>query len=78
MEKLRSLLNYTFQLSENIHISIKTMLVLIIAFFITSLLLKVARRLINKQLEEEDKGKFKSIFSFLKYFIYLLVIIIAL
>ncbi|NOR27761.1 MAG: mechanosensitive ion channel [Lutibacter sp.] len=78
MEKLRSLLNYTFQLSENIHISVKTILVLIIAFFITSVLLKVARRIINKQLEEEDKGKFKSIFSFLKYFIYLLVIIIAL
>jgi len=78
MEKLRSLLNYTFQLGESINISVKTILVLIVAFFITSLLLKVARRLINKQLEEEDKGKFKSIFSFLKYFIYLLVIIIAL
>ncbi len=78
MEKISNLLNYTFQLSESIHISVKTILVLIVAFFITSILLKVARRLINKRLEEEDRGKFKSIFSFLKYFIYLLVIIIAL
>lgn len=78
MEKINNMLNYTFQLSESIHISVKTMLVLIAAFFITSILLKVARRLINKRLEEEDRGKFKSIFSFLKYFIYLLVIIVAL
>ncbi len=78
MEKFRSLLNYTFQLSESIQISVKTILVLIVAFIITSFLLKLARKLINKRLEEEDRGKFKSIFSFLKYFIYLLVIIIAL
>ena len=78
MEKLSRLLNYTFQLSENIHISVKTILVLIVAFFVTSLLLRVARKLINKQLEEEDRGKFKTVFSFLKYFIYLIVIIIAL
>jgi len=78
MEKISNLLNYTFQLSENIHLSVKTILVLIVAFFLTSILLKLARRLINKRLEEEDRGKFKSIFSFLKYFIYLLVTIIAL
>ncbi len=78
MKKISELLNYTFQLSDNIYISVKTILVLVVAFFITSILLKVARKLINKQLEEEDRGKFKSIFSFLKYFIYLLVIIIAL
>ncbi len=78
METLNELLNYTFKLSENIHISIKTILVIIVAFIFTSILLKVARRLINKKLEEDDRGKFKSIFSFLKYFIYLFVIIIAL
>ncbi|MFK5957358.1 MAG: mechanosensitive ion channel [Lutibacter sp.] len=78
MERLSNLLNFTFQLSESIHISVKTILVLIIAFIVTSFLLKLARKLINKRLEEEDKGKFKSIFSFLKYFVYLLVIIIAL
>jgi len=78
MKKISELLNYTFQLSDNIYISVKTILVLVVAFFITSILLKIARKLINKRLEEEDRGKFKSIFSFLKYFIYLLVIIIAL
>ncbi len=78
MEKLRDLLNYTFHFSDEIYISVKTILVLTIAFLVTNLLLKVIRKIVNTKLEEEDKGKFKSIFSFLKYFIYLLVIIIAL
>jgi len=32
----------------------------------------------NKKLEESDKGKFSSVFSFLKYFVYIIVFVIAL
>lgn len=78
MNKIREILNYSFELTENIHISVKVLLVLIFAFIITNTLLRITRKLINKQLEEEDKGKFKTVFSFVKYFVYVLVIIIAL
>lgn len=78
MEKLKEILNYTFQLSDKVQISMKALLILILAFIITSLFLKLLRKIINKKLEEEDRNKFKSIFSFLKYFIYIIVIIIAL
>ena len=61
MEKLRDLLNYTFHFSDEIYISVKTILVLTIAFLVTNLLLKVIRKIVNTKLEEEDKGKFKSI-----------------
>jgi len=47
-------------------------------FFTTSYLLKLLRKVVNKKLEEQDKNKFNALFSFLKYFIYVLVIIIAL
>lgn len=40
--------------------------------------MKLIRRLVNKRLAEEDKGKFSSVFSFLKYFVYILVFIITL
>lgn len=78
MEKLRDILNYVFHFSDEIYISVKTILVLTVAFIVTNLLIKLIRKIINRKLEEEDKSKFKSIFSFLKYFIFLLVIIIAL
>ena len=78
MEKLGNLFNYTFQISEKTHISVKEIIFLIVAFILTNLLLKLIRKLVNKRLEDEDKGKFKTVFSFLKYFIYIIVIIIAL
>lgn len=78
MNKLKEILNYTFQLSDEIHISVKAVIILILSFFIANMLLRFIRKIINRKLEEEDRGKFKSIFSFLKYFIYILVIIIAL
>ena len=78
MEKLRDILNYSFHFSDAIYISVKTILVLTIAFIVTNLLLRLIRKIVNRKLEEEDRGKFKSIFSFLKYFVYIFVIIIAL
>jgi small-conductance mechanosensitive channel len=78
LDSFKDILSYSFEISKNIHISVKAILVLIIAFALTNLILKLARRIVNKQLDDIDRGKFKSIFSFLKYFIYILVIIIAL
>jgi len=75
---LNNILNFTINFSDKIHISIKDILVLIIVFFATNYFLKLIRKLVNKRLEEQDKNKFKTLFSFLKYFIYILVIIIAL
>jgi len=78
METLRNILNYTFSITDNIQISIKDIFVLIVVFFITSFFLKLIRRITNKKLDDIDKNKFNSLFSFLKYFIYVTVIIIAL
>jgi len=75
---INNILNYTISLSDKVHISIKDILILIIVFFATSYFLKLFRKIVNRRLEEQDKDKFKALFSFLKYFIYVLVIIIAL
>ena len=78
MEKIKSFLNFSIEISDNIHLDIKTILFLIFILLITSSLLKLIRKLVNRKLEEEDKGKFKAIFTFLQYFIYIVVSIIAL
>ncbi|MCF6180714.1 mechanosensitive ion channel domain-containing protein [Lutibacter sp.] len=78
METLHKILDYTFSFSDKIQISIKEILVLTVVFFITSKLIKLIKKFTNKKLDTEDKDKFNSLFSFLKYFIYILVTIIAL
>ncbi len=50
----------------------------IIIFIITSYGLKFLRRLISRKFLSSDKATFESIFSFLKYFIYIIVFFIAL
>ena len=78
MDKLKSFLNYSFEISDSIHLDVKTILFLIFILFLTNFSLKVVKKIVNKRLDEEDKGKFRAIFSFLKYFVYIIVIIIAL
>lgn len=78
MENIRDIFNYSIPLSDNINISLKAILIVIVAFIFTNSLLKFIRKLINKKLDEADKGKFKTVFTFTRYFIYVLVIIVAL
>jgi len=78
VEVLNNILNFTINFSDKIQITIKGILVLVTIFFATSFFLKIIRKIVNRRLEDRDKDKFKVIFSFLKYFIYVLVIIIAL
>jgi len=62
---------------ENGHLSPKMILIIIVVFIITALILKVLKKLITRKLPEDDKPKFSSVFSFTRYFIYLVVILIA-
>ncbi len=60
---------------HRIHITIGTVLLIIISFIIANYVLKLIRKLISAKLPEEDKNKFTSIFTFLRYLVYILVII---
>lgn len=77
MEKLTDLLNYEFIFSENIHISVKSLLVVIVALVLTSLLLKLIRKIITRKLPEQDKVKFISLFSYSKWFIYVIILLMT-
>ena len=77
MDKINAFLNYNFQFSENIHISVKTILIVIAVMLLTSILLKGVKKLVTRKLPTNDKPKFKSVFSFVRYFIYLIVLIIT-
>ncbi|WP_299767560.1 mechanosensitive ion channel domain-containing protein [uncultured Dokdonia sp.] len=63
---------------EKIHITIGTFLLIIISFIIVNRLLILSRKLVSKKLPEDDRNKFNSIFTFLRYLIYILVVIAVL
>ncbi|NER10701.1 Mechanosensitive ion channel [Muriicola jejuensis] len=85
MEKLKDLwaefnevLTYQIYDSENIHITVGTFLTIVIGVVAVTYLLRIIHNIVIKKLPEADKNKFVSIFSFLKYLSYILVIIIIL
>jgi len=73
MDKIKDILNYTFHLGKNIEISVKALIILFIIFILTSLALRIIRHLISRKLAPAEKTKFVSVFSFLKYFIFIAV-----
>ena len=77
MESINDFLNYDFKFSESVHISVKMILVVIIVFILTAFILKGIKKLATRKLPEEDKLKFTSVFSFARYFIYLVVVFIT-
>ena len=78
MEKIPSFLNRSISISENFSLTPKALLLLIAIFLLTYLSLKVFKKIIYRTLATDAKVKFKSIFTFINYFIYVVVILIAL
>lgn len=77
MDKIVAFLNYDFSFSADIHISIKAILVVIAILLITSLFLKLIRKLITRKLPKVDRAKFNSLFSYSKWFIYVIIILMT-
>jgi len=77
MKRFIDLINYEITIGDNIVFTPKAIGILIVVFIITSLLLKLFRKIIYRTLSKDVKIKFRSIFSFLNYFVYIIVILIT-
>lgn len=82
MEKLQDILRvirefllYKIYDSDSAHITIATLLTIIISIVVVTYVLRLVQKLMTAKLPEEDKNKFISIFGFLKYLFYILVVI---
>jgi small-conductance mechanosensitive channel len=65
----------SFESGERVTVGI--VLLVIVVFLITSLVLRGVRMFLTRKLAESDKNKFISIFKFIKYITYLIVILIT-
>ena len=77
INKFIDLLNYDFTIGSATFTP-KTILIVILVFLLTSFMLKILRKIIFRTLAKDTRIKFKSIFSFINYFIYIVVILIVL
>lgn len=73
MEKIIRFFNYVISFSNDIQISVKTIFVAIVGVFISSYLLKVLRKFITRKLPENDKAKFVSVFTYLKWLVFIVI-----
>ncbi|MBT8272743.1 MAG: mechanosensitive ion channel [Bacteroidia bacterium] len=78
MDKIKEILNHRFSFNEDIFISVKSLLIVIIAIAVTSILLNIIRRFLTRKLDSEDKAKFISFFSYMKWFIYVIIFLVTL
>jgi small-conductance mechanosensitive channel len=78
LEKANSILDYTFTFSKDISISFKALLFVSLALVVTAFVLKIVRRFITRNMPEIDKIKFVSVFSYIRWVVFLVIFLIAL
>jgi small-conductance mechanosensitive channel len=77
VEEANSILDYTLTFTKEISITVKGIIFIVLALIITSFLLKFVRRVITRKMPENDKVKFVSVFSYIRWFVFLVIFLVA-
>ncbi|MDG1063328.1 MAG: mechanosensitive ion channel [Flavobacteriaceae bacterium] len=75
--KISEVLGWGFHFGEGsstIHLTVGTVLLIVLAFFTTGYVLGLARKLYTRNLNETDTLKFISVFKFIRYLAYIIVV----
>lgn len=77
VEEANSILDYTIVFSEKISITVQGVFMIIIALLITSIVLKFIRRFLTRKLPNNDKQKFITVFSYIRWFVFVIIFLIG-
>ncbi|WP_431158738.1 mechanosensitive ion channel family protein [Winogradskyella poriferorum] len=75
---MKDILNYKLSFSDDISITVKGILFVILVIVLTSILLKIIKRILTRNLPKEDQPKFDTVFSYGKWIVYLVFLLITL
>lgn len=78
MEIIKTILDYSISLGKDVQISVKAIILLVFVFLATACIMSIVRRLVTRKLHDEDNRKFDTVFSFIKYFVFLIVFFFSL
>lgn len=73
LHKVIDVLIYKIKVSEHFSINLVGIFAIIFTFYVTKRILRIVTRVISDRLSDEYRVKFKSLFTFGKYFIYALI-----
>lgn len=77
MKNLKEFFNYTFHITEDVSIKVSGILLVLVVIIITSIILNIIRRVLTRKLPGEDKIKFKILFNYGKWIVYLLILLLT-
>ena len=77
MKELKEILNYTFEITKEVQISVKGLLLVFVILILTSIFLTILKRLITRKLPDDDKAKFKVVFSYGRWILYVIILLIT-
>lgn len=77
-ENVKNFLNLHVNFSEKISVSIMDLIIVVTAIFITTIFLRVALKLLTKNLPENDKSKFNVVYGYFRWLVYLVILLITL
>lgn len=63
---------------ENVRVTVGLLVLVILAFVIAGIFLRFVKRFVSGKLEKNDKVKFFSVFRFVEYLVYIVVVLITL
>ena len=77
LTEANEILNYTFVFSKEISISVRGLIFILFALFVTSIVLKFVRKLVTRKLPEKDQIKFITFFNYIRWFVFVVIFLIA-
>ncbi|MCB0449801.1 mechanosensitive ion channel family protein [Mariniflexile maritimum] len=75
---ISAFLNNHVDITDNISISVKDVIIVITVIFITTLILRLVLRILTRKLPEDDKGKFNVVYGYFRWLVYLLILLFTL
>ena len=76
--RIGEFLDTSFNVGKDIEVSILDLLILVVVLIVARFILRVIRRLMTRRMPKEDVKKFKVVFSYGQWFIYVVIFLITL
>lgn len=77
MKEFLKILREPYQITDTVSVSIMDVMILVAVLIVASLILTVFRKLLSRKMPREDKKKFKVVFGYARWLIYLLIMLIT-
>lgn len=77
MKEFLKILNESYEITDKISISIMDVIILVVVLVVASIILTIFRKLVSRNLPYDDKKKFKAVFSYARWLIYVIIMLIT-